>query len=138
MALSLAMAAPTAAAGIDFGAPLATSASGALLELRAVTTATSSSVEALTTTFTPPATCASELLTLLTAKSYQIWINEPAPVPGTLLTDCYPSEWIDGYTSLLSSSSSVVAVMSPLVCPSGWTTQSDSTWSSGYIACCAS
>lgn len=144
MAVFAAMTAPISQAttSVDFAAPLATASVGAVLELRAdsstASTTTTSAVEALTTTFTPPVSCASELLTLLTAKSYQIWINEPAPVPGTLLTDCYPSEWVDHYTSVLSSSSSVVPVMSKLVCPSGWTTQSESTWSSGYMACCAS
>lgn len=138
MALSLALA--PAATASSFGA-FATQTPAPVLELRADTTGTSTTatgVAALTTTFTPPATCTDDLLTMLTAKSFQIWINEPLPLPGSMLGDCYPSEWIDGYTSVVSSSSSVAPMMSPLVCPSGWKTQSDDTWTSGYIACCAS
>lgn len=124
------------AAGIDFTAPLATTLPVPGLELRADTTTTS--VAALTTTFTAPASCNDDSLTMLTAKSYQIWINEPLPLPGTLLGDCYPSEFVNGYTSVVGSSSSVAPMMSPLVCPSGWNTQSQDSWSTGYIACCAS
>lgn len=124
----------TPAAGVDVAGPLATPAP--IIELRA--DSTSSSVAALTTTFTAPATCNDDLLTMLTAKSYQIWINEPLPLPGLKVDDCYPSQWADGYTSLVGSSSSIAPMMSPLVCPSGWTTQSDSAWTSGYMACCAS
>lgn len=124
------------AAGISAAAPFATTVPIPGLELRA--DATTSSVAALTTTFTAPASCDKDLMTMLTAKSYQIWINEPLPLPGTMLGDCYPSQWIDGYTSVVGSSSSVAPMMSPLVCPSGWATQSDDSWSSGYMACCAS
>lgn len=142
----MAIAPAAVATSFDFAAPLTTT-TGAVplgLELRAEVTATatatvtSDSVAALTTTFTPPASCASDYLTMLTAVEYQIWINEPAPLPGSLVTDCYPSQWVDNYSSVLSSSSSVVPVMSPLVCPSGWNTQSKDSWSSGYMACCAS
>lgn len=137
MAFLLATKLAAAATSVDFTAPLTTATSGAL-ELRADATATSSSVVALTTTFTPPASCADDHLTMLTAKSYQIWINEPAPLPGSLLSDCYPSEWVGSYSSAVGSSSSMVPVMSPLVCPSGWKTQTANSWSSGYLACCAS
>lgn len=124
------------AAGIDFNGPFATPVPA--IELRAASTATTTSVAALTTTFTAPATCNDDLLTMLTAKSYQIWINEPLPLPGLKVDDCYPSQWAAGYTSVVGSSSSIAPMMSPLVCPSGWATQSDDTWTSGYIACCAS
>lgn len=124
------------AAGIDFAGPFATPAPA--IELRADSTATTTSIAALTTTFTAPATCNDDLLTMLTAKSYQIWINEPLPLPGLKVDDCYPSQWADGYTSVVGSSSSIAPMMSPLVCPSGWATQTDDTWTSGYIACCAS
>ncbi|CAN8101432.1 unnamed protein product [Discula destructiva] len=124
------------AAGFISAAPLTTTAPIPGLELRA--DATTSSVAALTTTFTAPSSCYDDLLTMLTAKSYQIWINEPLPLPGTMLGECYPSEWSNGYTSVVGSSSSIAPMMSPLVCPSGWNTQSDDKWSSGYIACCAS
>lgn len=144
------MAPAAAATSFDFAAPLTATAAAALvgLELRAEATATASSTAssgsqvtaaaALTTTFTPPASCASDYLTMLTAVKYQIWINEPEPLPGSLVTGCYPSQWADAYSSPVGSSSSVVPVMSPLVCPSGWATQSDDSWSSGYMACCAS
>lgn len=135
MALSLGLA--PAATASSF-APFATLTSAPALELRADATSTASSVAALTTTFTPPATCNDNLLTMLTSRSFQIWVNEPLPLPGSVLGDCYPSEWINGYTSVVSSSSSVAPLMSPLVCPSGWKTQSDDTWTSGYMACCAS
>lgn len=133
--------APAAAATGLFPLTTPTIAAGAALELRAEATTSSSgaaSTVALTTTFTPPASCAAGHLTMLTAVSYQIWLNEPAPLPGAAETDCYPPEWIDGYSSASGASSSVVPVASPLVCPSGWATQSDDSWSSGYMACCAS
>lgn len=122
------------AAGVDFTGPFATPAP--VIELRADSTTTS--VAALTTTFTAPSTCNDDLLTMLTAKSYQIWINEPLPLPGLKVDDCYPSQWAAGYTSVVGMSSSIAPMMSPLVCPSGWATQSDDTWTSGYMACCAS
>lgn len=153
MALSMAIAPAAAATSFDLAAPLTATAT-AVLELRADTasaTATASATTsatasgsqvtaaaALTTTFTPPASCASDYLTMLTAVEYQIWINEPEPLPGSLLTACYPSQWVDAYSSPVDASSSVVPVMSPLVCPSGWATQSEDSWSSGYMACCAS
>ena len=94
---------------------------------------------ALTTTFTPPATCAEMHLTQLSWSAFEIWANEPQPVPGTKFGACYPSQFIDGYTSLGNASSSVAPIFSPLVCPSGcplgWHTAR--TWENGYIACCA-
>ncbi|KAK2732998.1 CFEM domain protein [Colletotrichum kahawae] len=91
---------------------------------------------ALTTTFTPPAHCTENHLTMLVGALEKIWINEPVPLPNSTITSCYPTEWVNGYSSVVSKSSSMAPVMSPLVCPSGWNTVS-STWSSGYIACCA-
>ncbi|EFQ33796.1 uncharacterized protein GLRG_08940 [Colletotrichum graminicola M1.001] len=67
----------------------------------------------------------------------KIWINEPVPLPNHTISSCYPTEWLDGYASVISSSSSVAPYMSPLVCPDGWNTET-STWTDGYIACCAS
>ncbi|KAK1978396.1 hypothetical protein LZ30DRAFT_752178 [Colletotrichum cereale] len=66
----------------------------------------------------------------------KIWINEPLPLPNQTISSCYPTEWLGGYQSVMSQSSSIAPYMSPLVCPSGWNTES-STWASGYIACCA-
>ncbi|KAI0834978.1 hypothetical protein F5Y06DRAFT_306511 [Hypoxylon sp. FL0890] len=85
-------------------------------------------VMALTTTFTPPASCGEMHLTQLSSPGYQIWLNEPQPVPGSKIGDCYPSGFIAGYTS--------APMFSPLVCPEGW--EPAKTWANGYIACCAS
>ncbi|KAH8661846.1 hypothetical protein BX600DRAFT_303378 [Xylariales sp. PMI_506] len=93
-------------------------------------------IAALTTTFTPPATCTEGLLTQLSSPGYQIWLNEPEPVPGTKYSACYPSQFMDGYTSIANSSSSIAPMFSPLVCPEGWITAT--TWTNGYIACCNS
>ncbi|TDZ16536.1 hypothetical protein Cob_v010486 [Colletotrichum orbiculare MAFF 240422] len=98
---------------------------------------TGAQVAALTTTFTAPPQCTQNHLTMLVGAQEKIWINEPVPLPNSTLSSCYPTEWLDGYSSVVSKSSSMAPVMSPLVCPSGWNTES-STWSSGYIACCAS
>ncbi|KAF6790751.1 CFEM domain protein [Colletotrichum musicola] len=92
---------------------------------------------ALTTTFAPPAECAENHLTMLVGALEKIWINEPAPLPNTTISSCYPTEWVDGYSSVMSKSSSVAPFMSPLVCPSGWNSES-STWANGYVVCCAS
>ncbi|KAL0938167.1 CFEM domain protein [Colletotrichum truncatum] len=111
--------------------PIATAAG---LELRDKQVATT---VALTTTFTPPAECTENHLTMLVGALEKIWINEPVPLPNSTITSCYPTEWVNGYSSVMFKSSSMAPVMSPLVCPSGWNTES-STWSNGYIACCAS
>ncbi|KFA81191.1 hypothetical protein S40288_07505 [Stachybotrys chartarum IBT 40288] len=93
-------------------------------------------VQALTTTFTPPATCTEGRLTQLASPGYQIWANEPQPVAGTLITDCFPSEFMDGYTSRPGLSSSIAPMLSPMICPLGWATVKE--WENGYIACCES
>lgn len=93
-------------------------------------------VAALTTTFTPPATCTQMHLTQLSAESYQIWLNEPNPVASSKFGDCYPSQFIQGYTSIVNASSSIAPMFSPLVCPIGWSTAQE--WDNGYIACCQS
>lgn len=92
---------------------------------------------ALTTTFAPPADCAENHLTMLVGALEKIWINEPVPLPNSTISSCYPTEWIDGYSSVVSKTSSVAPFMSPLVCPSGWNSES-STWANGYVVCCAS
>lgn len=93
---------------------------------------------ALSTTFTPAASCASNKLTILPPPGYFIWANEPVPFNGTTVTNCYPPEFLTSYTSLPSGidGTSVVPVMSPLVCPSNFCTQ----WvgDDNYIACCPS
>lgn len=93
-------------------------------------------VKPLTTTFTPPSSCGEMHLTQLSSPGYQIWLNEPQPVPNSKFGDCYPSGFIEGYTSITNASSSVAPLFSPLVCPEGWTTAK--AWTNGYIACCAS
>ncbi|KAI1204384.1 uncharacterized protein F4807DRAFT_447528 [Annulohypoxylon truncatum] len=93
-------------------------------------------IKPLTTTFTPPSSCGEMHLTQLSSPGYQLWLNEPQPVPGSKFGDCYPPGFIEGYTSISNASSSVAPLFSPLVCPEGWTTAM--TWTNGYIACCAS
>lgn len=93
------------------------------------TSSTDPSVVALTTFFTPATTCTG--LTF-SSPSYSIWYNEPVPLPSVTETGCYPSQWLNGYTSL--STSSVAVALNPLVCPQGWTTAYNTT--SSYLACC--
>ncbi|KAL2436947.1 hypothetical protein ABEF95_015577 [Exophiala dermatitidis] len=88
----------------------------------------------VTTAFTPAPTCQSPYLTMLSSPGYQIWFAEPVPVPATTASACYPSDWIQWYTS--SGTSSIVPVVSPLICPQGW--EEVESWSSSYIACCPS
>ncbi|EHY54128.1 hypothetical protein ABEF92_008281 [Exophiala dermatitidis] len=88
----------------------------------------------VTTTFTPAPTCQSPYLTMLSSPGYQIWFAEPVPVPATTASACYPSEWIEYYSS--RGTSSIVPVVSPLICPQGW--EAVESWSSSYIACCPS
>ncbi|KAH7139677.1 hypothetical protein B0J13DRAFT_624510 [Dactylonectria estremocensis] len=92
-------------------------------------------VEALTTTFTPPAICTGHL-SQMSAPGYALWLNEPQPVEGIQVSECYPSQFMKRYTSLVNESSSIAPLMSPLVCPKGWKTAK--VWENGYIACCAS
>ncbi|KAK8123141.1 hypothetical protein PG984_011811, partial [Apiospora sp. TS-2023a] len=92
-------------------------------------------VEALTTTFTPPASCLESHLSMMAPSAgWEIWLNEPAPVPGTTIGDCYPSEFMRGYVSEVGASSSIAPFFKPLVCPKGW--WAAQTWANGYIACC--
>ncbi|KAI0162681.1 hypothetical protein BJ166DRAFT_274414 [Pestalotiopsis sp. NC0098] len=99
-------------------------------------TITAATVQALTTTFSAPTTCFSMQLTQLSSPGYEIWLNEPQPVPGTIYPDCYPTQFIDDYTSIGNASSSIAPMMSPLVAPENWITayQQDD----GYIALCPS
>ncbi|KAH6629755.1 hypothetical protein C7974DRAFT_192787 [Boeremia exigua] len=92
---------------------------------------------ALSTTFTPPASCTLNRLTIQPPPFYNIWANDPVPVANTTFTDCYPSEFLQSYTSVSSASvgSSVVPVMSPLVCPQNFCVQFARE---KYMACCPS
>lgn len=89
-------------------------------------------VAALSTTFTPAATCTN---LVFSSPIYKVWLNEPVPASGTTMSDCFPGQWLQGYASA-SPSSSIAPLMSPLVCPSGWTTAFRT--STSYIACCPS
>ncbi|TVY35113.1 hypothetical protein LOCC1_G007601 [Lachnellula occidentalis] len=90
---------------------------------------------ALTTTFIPTATtCTENRLTMLANKAFQIWMNEPVPVPGTTLTDCYPSQFANSY--LLSAGGVTRPAFNPLICPENYATMGPFT--SNYIACCPS
>lgn len=99
-------------------------------------TAVIATVEALTTEFVAPSTCYSAQLTMLSSPGYEIWLNEPQPVPGTLYPNCYPSQFIDGYSSAYNKSSSIAPMMSPLVAPENWVTAQE--MDNGYIALCPS
>lgn len=92
---------------------------------------------ALSTTFTPPASCAEQRLTLGEANRFQLWLNDPQPVEGPKSSDCYPSQWIEQFTSSPGWDMSVAPMMSPLACPSAWTTVATTYINlPGYIACC--
>ncbi|KAI0018069.1 hypothetical protein F4780DRAFT_559204 [Xylariomycetidae sp. FL0641] len=90
----------------------------------------------LTTTFTPPASCTQGQLTLIASPGYFVWMNEPVPASSVTFPDCYPSEFMQGYETFSSNpttTGSRVPMMSPLVCPLGWHTVSQS---GDYRACC--
>jgi hypothetical protein len=95
---------------------------------------------ALSTTFTPPASCLSQI-NILPPPGSLIWWNEPVPFPGRTIGDCYPTEFLRSYTSIPPSTvgalgSSIVPAMSPLVCPQNYCTQY--VGDDDYIACCPS
>ncbi|KAF2108097.1 hypothetical protein BDV96DRAFT_653303 [Lophiotrema nucula] len=94
-----------------------------------------SAVVPLTTTFAPPASCLENHLTY-SSPDFLIWVNEPVPATNQTSSACYPSEFLQHYTSVPSSSkgSSIVAAMSPLVCPSHHCTAN--VGASNYAVCC--
>lgn len=97
---------------------------------------------ALSTTFTPPASCAlPSQINILPPPGYLLWWNEPVPYTGVTVSDCYPSEFLRSYTSIAPTTSralgsSIVPAMSPLVCPENFCTQY--VGENNYIACCPS
>ncbi|KAJ8115311.1 hypothetical protein OPT61_g3020 [Boeremia exigua] len=97
---------------------------------------------ALSTTFTPPASCAlPSQINILPPPGYLIWWNEPVPYTSKTISACYPSEFLRSYTSVAPTSaralgSSIVPAMSPLVCPQNFCTQY--VGDNNYIACCPS
>jgi hypothetical protein len=98
----------------------------------------SSDASAISTTFTPPATCTQTHLTLMEYYAYQIWLNYPVPVPGITSTDCYPSQYMSSYFSAQYVTTPLPAP-TPLVCPVGYGTILSTTVSSSeYVACCPS
>ncbi|EUC39782.1 hypothetical protein COCMIDRAFT_64563, partial [Bipolaris oryzae ATCC 44560] len=64
-----------------------------------------------------------------------IWANEPVPFENTTFSDCYPSEFLQSYTSVTSGTlgSSMVPIMSPLVCPQDYCVE---FVRGEYMACC--
>jgi hypothetical protein len=97
---------------------------------------------ALSTTFTPPPSCALESqINILPPPGYLLWWNEPVPYTSVTISSCYPSEFLRSYTSIAPTSnhalgSSIVPAMSPLVCPENFCTQY--IGADNYIACCPS
>lgn len=91
---------------------------------------------ALTTVFTPPATCTQGQLTMLMSAAYQVWLNEPRPVPNTTFSGCYPSQFMTSF--LASARSTIQPAFSPLVCPDNYFTIFNRTVTSRplYVACC--
>lgn len=97
---------------------------------------------ALTTAFIAPSSCAQNRLTMLSSPGFFLWNNEPVPVPATTVSDCLPPEFLASYTAvdavfsdgtLVTTASSIVPAMSPLVCPDSW----QAVFTAGsYIACC--
>ncbi|KAF2626934.1 hypothetical protein BU25DRAFT_75408 [Macroventuria anomochaeta] len=97
---------------------------------------------ALSTTFTPPASCAlPSQINILPPPGYLIWWNEPVPYTSMTISSCYPPEFLTSYTSIAPTTaralgSSIVPAMSPLVCPENFCTQY--VGDNNYIACCPS
>ncbi|KAI1122826.1 hypothetical protein F5Y10DRAFT_253173 [Nemania abortiva] len=103
---------------------------------RQPTTSTTPYAVPLTTTFIPPESCNEDQLTMLSSPGYFIWLNEPVPVSGTTVSDCYPPEFMEYYTTYHvnpTTVGSLVPLMSPLVCPFGWQVVSKK---GDYQACC--
>jgi hypothetical protein len=69
---------------------------------------------------------------MLANREYEIWVNMPVPVPGTTLTDCYPSQYMTSY--LQSAGAVTQAAFNPLICPGDYSAVGPYT--SNYIACC--
>lgn len=90
----------------------------------------------LTTTFTPPPSCTQGHITMLMSAAYQIWLNEPRPVPNTTVSDCYPPQFMTSF--LASVSKTILPAFSPLVCPDNYFTIYNQTFTSRplYVACC--
>jgi hypothetical protein len=95
-------------------------------------------VVALTTTFTPPASCLENRLTMMPPPGFMIWANEPVPFANQTVAACYPPGFLQHYTSVSSGDvgSSIAPAMSPFVCPQNYCTMFAEA--KNYIACCPS
>lgn len=89
---------------------------------------------ALSTTFTPPATCTENHFTMLERLDYRIYKNYPDPA-GTTLTDCYPTQYLSSYFSQMEVKTALPAI-APIVCPVGYETAT--SLDNGYRAFCPS
>ncbi|KAE9962531.1 hypothetical protein BLS_000211 [Venturia inaequalis] len=89
---------------------------------------------ALSTTFTPPATCTENHFTMLERLDYRIYKNYPDPA-GTILTDCYPTQYLSSYFSQMEVKTPLPPI-APIVCPVGYTTAT--SLDNGYRAFCPS
>lgn len=90
----------------------------------------------LTTTFTPAPHCSGFTFS---SPSYYIWYNEPVAATSITFRDCYPSQFLNGYSSTFESLSqrSVAPLLGPIVCPEGWITMPNAQ-TLPYVACCPS
>lgn len=105
------------------------------LLIMSLTTSIASAVvtPTLTTTFMPTNTaCTQNRLTMLENREWEIWMNVVVPVPGTTMSDCYPTQYVE---SILQSAGGVTqAAFKGLVCPQSYS--SVGPFTSNYIACC--
>ncbi|CAG8957023.1 hypothetical protein HYFRA_00012503 [Hymenoscyphus fraxineus] len=87
----------------------------------------------LTTTFMPSNTaCVENHLTMLENRKWEIWMNEVLPVPGTTMTDCYPTQYINSRLELAGGVTQ--GAFQALICPQSYS--SLAAYTSNYIACC--
>ncbi|TLD38081.1 hypothetical protein E2P81_ATG03756 [Venturia nashicola] len=89
---------------------------------------------ALSTTFTPPATCTENHFTMLERLDYRIYKNYPDPA-GTIITDCYPTQYLSSYFSQMQVKTPLPAI-APINCPIGYETAT--SMENGYRAFCPS
>ena len=100
----------------------------------------SSTQYALTTTFTPAASCAPGSFDQLLYRGQYIYLNYPNPVLDITTTGCYPSEFLQSY-AVQNTISTLLPPFAPLICPDGWTSaiiDYAPEIPTGYVACCPS
>lgn len=98
-------------------------------------TTASQVIFAISTTFTPPATCTETQMTMVGRLADEIWMNFPNPVSTTTFNACYPSQFVSSYLSQ-SAATTILPAISPLACPLGYSQLQLSNTPSGYMACC--